>query len=112
MKSANRIQKALAAKNTATFGAWQMLPGTNLSRAIARAGFDWICVDCEHGNIAGLPTTLIPPAHISKLLALPLPFPSHSLTPTRPSNARVRRRYRLLRRLSHRTHPRQPRLDG
>ncbi|KAF2869888.1 2,4-dihydroxyhept-2-ene-1,7-dioic acid aldolase-like protein [Massariosphaeria phaeospora] len=28
-----------------------MLPGTNLSRAIARSGVDWICVDCEHGNI-------------------------------------------------------------
>jgi len=53
MKSANRVQKALAAKSPASFGAWQMLPGTNLSRAIARAGFDWICVDCEHGNIAG-----------------------------------------------------------
>ena len=31
-----------------------MLPGANLSRAIARAGFDWVCVDCEHGNIAGM----------------------------------------------------------
>ncbi|KAF2686505.1 2,4-dihydroxyhept-2-ene-1,7-dioic acid aldolase-like protein [Lentithecium fluviatile CBS 122367] len=28
-----------------------MLPGTNHSRAIARSGVDWICVDCEHGNI-------------------------------------------------------------
>jgi hypothetical protein len=31
----------------------QMLPGTNHSRAIARSGVDWICVDCEHGNIDG-----------------------------------------------------------
>ena len=30
----------------------QMLPGTNVSRAIARTGPDWICVDTEHGNIA------------------------------------------------------------
>ena len=30
-----------------------MFPGTNLSRFIARAGFDWVCVDCEHGNMAG-----------------------------------------------------------
>lgn len=30
-----------------------MLPGTHLSRAIARSGFDWILVDCEHGNISG-----------------------------------------------------------
>ena len=29
----------------------QMLPGTNHARAIARSGVDWICVDCEHGNI-------------------------------------------------------------
>jgi 4-hydroxy-2-oxoheptanedioate aldolase len=28
-----------------------MLPGTNHARAIARSGVDWICVDCEHGNI-------------------------------------------------------------
>jgi len=28
-----------------------MLPGTNHSRAIARSGVDWICVDMEHGNI-------------------------------------------------------------
>lgn len=27
-----------------------MLPGTNHSRAIARSGVDWICVDTEHGN--------------------------------------------------------------
>lgn len=29
-----------------------MLPGTNLSRSIARSGMDWICVDTEHGNIS------------------------------------------------------------
>jgi 4-hydroxy-2-oxoheptanedioate aldolase len=29
----------------------QMLPGTNHARAIARSGVDWVCVDCEHGNI-------------------------------------------------------------
>lgn len=29
-----------------------MLPGSNLSRILARAGPDWICVDTEHGNIA------------------------------------------------------------
>lgn len=31
----------------------KMLPGSNLSRAIARTpGIDWICVDCEHGDIS------------------------------------------------------------
>jgi hypothetical protein len=53
MKSANRLQKALASGSGASFGAWQMFPGANLSRAVARAGFDWVCVDCEHGSIAG-----------------------------------------------------------
>lgn len=30
-----------------------MLPGSNLSRAIASADMDWICLDMEHGNIDG-----------------------------------------------------------
>lgn len=51
MQSANRLHNALR-KGGATFGAWQMLPGTNLSRTLARAGPDWICVDTEHGNIS------------------------------------------------------------
>lgn len=29
-----------------------MLPGSHLSRVMSRCGFDWILVDCEHGNIA------------------------------------------------------------
>ena len=30
-----------------------MLPGANLSRAIARTPYlDWICIDCEHGNLS------------------------------------------------------------
>jgi len=28
-----------------------MLPGSNHSRLVARTGYDWICVDTEHGNI-------------------------------------------------------------
>jgi len=52
MQAANHLQKALRAGSGQTFGAWQMLPGTNHSRTIARCGFDWVCVDCEHGNIA------------------------------------------------------------
>ncbi|KAF2085182.1 HpcH/HpaI aldolase/citrate lyase family protein [Saccharata proteae CBS 121410] len=50
MQSANRLHKALK-KGGATFGGWQMLPGTNHARAIARCNMDWICVDTEHGNI-------------------------------------------------------------
>ena len=52
-KNANRLQKALNIRPGTSFRAWQMLPGTNLSRVIARAGFEWVCVDCEHGNMAG-----------------------------------------------------------
>ena len=71
IRKANHLLNSLHAGKGPSFGAWQvrysrptlraqkhthhvlqMLPGTNLSRAIARAGFDWICVDCEHGNIA------------------------------------------------------------
>ncbi|KAL9099240.1 MAG: hypothetical protein Q9163_005231 [Psora crenata] len=51
MQAANRLQKALRSSTALTFGAWQMLPGSNQARTIARCGFDWICVDTEHGNI-------------------------------------------------------------
>ena len=53
MQAANRFQNALRGTSP-SFGAWQMLPGSNLSRLIARSGggWDWICVDTEHGNVA------------------------------------------------------------
>ncbi|EME87293.1 uncharacterized protein MYCFIDRAFT_125226 [Pseudocercospora fijiensis CIRAD86] len=52
MQAANRLQKALKSGRT-SLGGWQMFPGANLSRAIARTpGIDWICVDTEHGNIS------------------------------------------------------------
>jgi 4-hydroxy-2-oxoheptanedioate aldolase len=51
MQNANRLRKALNSSNGRSFGAWQMLPGSNLSRAISRTGYDWVCLDCEHGNI-------------------------------------------------------------
>ena len=54
VQKANRLQRALSAGSGLSFGAWQMLPGTNHSRLIAKSGFDWVCVDCEHGNIAGI----------------------------------------------------------
>ena len=31
-----------------------MLAGSNVSRIIARSGFDWVVVDTEHGNIDGV----------------------------------------------------------
>ena len=53
MQAANRLQKALK-KGGPTFGGWQMLPGSNMSRTIARSSphIDWILVDQEHGNIS------------------------------------------------------------
>lgn len=53
MQKANTLRAALGKGNGLSFGAWQMLPGTHLSRAIARSGMDWVLVDCEHGNISG-----------------------------------------------------------
>ena len=53
MQAANRLQRALRTGSGLTFGAWQMLPGSNQSRTIARCGFDWVLVDTEHGNIDG-----------------------------------------------------------
>lgn len=54
MQKANTLRAALGRGNGLSFGAWQMLPGAHLSRTMARSGFDWILIDCEHGNIAGI----------------------------------------------------------
>ncbi|KAI5251957.1 2,4-dihydroxyhept-2-ene-1,7-dioic acid aldolase [Aureobasidium subglaciale] len=51
MQAANRLHKTLHG-NALALGAWQMLPGSNLSRILARTSPDWICVDTEHGNIS------------------------------------------------------------
>ncbi|KAM0242656.1 hypothetical protein ACHAPO_001078 [Fusarium lateritium] len=50
MQQSNRLRTALLGGKKA-FGAWQMLPGANISRTLARSGVDWVLVDCEHGNI-------------------------------------------------------------
>lgn len=54
MQKATTLRTALNKGSGLSFGAWQMLPGSNLSRTIARAGFDWVLIDCEHGNISGM----------------------------------------------------------
>ena len=53
MQQANTLKRSLSEGSGLSFGAWQMLPGAYLSKAIAQAGYDWILIDCEHGNIAG-----------------------------------------------------------
>ncbi|CAF3593561.1 unnamed protein product [Fusarium graminearum] len=50
MQQSNRLRTALLEGKKA-FGAWQMIPGANVSRILARSGVDWVLVDCEHGNI-------------------------------------------------------------
>lgn len=68
MDNANTLRKALHTGSGLSFGAWQMLPGSYLSRTIARAGYDWICIDCEHGNIAGkytVPPITLPPVIVA-----------------------------------------------
>ena len=54
MQESSRL-KSTFAEGKQTFGAWQMLPGANISRLLARSGVDWVLIDCEHGNIDGTP---------------------------------------------------------
>ncbi|KAH7141901.1 HpcH/HpaI aldolase/citrate lyase family protein [Dactylonectria macrodidyma] len=52
MQHSSPIKIALAKTGKPSFGVWQMMPGANLSRLMARsAGIDWVMIDCEHGNI-------------------------------------------------------------
>jgi 4-hydroxy-2-oxoheptanedioate aldolase len=55
MQSANRLRSVFQEGKGPAMGFWQMLPGANISRALARAGVDWIMVDCEHGLMNGTP---------------------------------------------------------
>lgn len=71
MQAANKLQKALRSGPGVSFGAWQMLPGGNLSRIISRCGFDWVSVDTEHGNIDGTASRLDQYAFIFKARASP-----------------------------------------
>ncbi|KAI0841206.1 Phosphoenolpyruvate/pyruvate domain-containing protein [Hypoxylon sp. FL0890] len=45
------LKDAFLKNDTPSIGVWQTLPGQNVSRILARAGVDWVMVDCEHGNI-------------------------------------------------------------
>lgn len=51
MQKSNRLRTAFVENKGPSYGIWQMFPGSNVSRALARANPDWIMVDCEHGNI-------------------------------------------------------------
>jgi len=52
MQGANRLRVVLG-EGAPAFGCWQMIPGSNVSRTLARTGVDWVLVDQEHGNIDG-----------------------------------------------------------
>ncbi|KAK2065102.1 HpcH/HpaI aldolase/citrate lyase family protein [Colletotrichum caudatum] len=52
MQTANRLRTAFTKGAGPSLGLWQMIPGANVSRVLARSpGVDWVLVDCEHGNI-------------------------------------------------------------
>lgn len=53
MQASSRFRVALN-EGRQTLGMWQMVPGANVSRLLARTGVDWVLVDCEHGNMDGL----------------------------------------------------------
>ena len=53
MQASNRLKTALS-QGRKSYGAWQMIPGANVSRVLARSGVDWVLVDCEHGNLDGM----------------------------------------------------------
>ncbi|KAI9172044.1 Cysteine and histidine-rich domain-containing protein [Paramyrothecium foliicola] len=50
MEASNKLKSAFKEGRT-SLGMWQMIPGANVSRILARTGVDWVLVDCEHGNI-------------------------------------------------------------
>jgi hypothetical protein len=47
MKAANRLKVAFDEGKGPSMGCWQMIPGSNVSRTLARTGVDWVLVDCE-----------------------------------------------------------------
>lgn len=51
MEAANQLKKVLDEGKRPSMGVWQMIPGSNVSRIMARSGVDWVLVDQEHGNI-------------------------------------------------------------
>lgn len=47
---ANPVKKKWA-RGEPTFGAWLSIPSTFSAEAVARRGFDWVCIDTQHGLI-------------------------------------------------------------
>ncbi|KAJ2906061.1 HpcH/HpaI aldolase/citrate lyase family protein [Zalerion maritima] len=51
MQESNRLRRVFNEGKGPSMGVWQMLPGANVSRILARSAVDWVMVDCEHGNM-------------------------------------------------------------
>lgn len=51
--TSNKLKQVFTEGKRPAMGFWQMIPGANVSRVLARSGADWVMVDCEHGNIDG-----------------------------------------------------------
>lgn len=49
MKSVSEI-RALLARDEATVGTWLQIPNADVAELMARAGYDWVAVDMEHGS--------------------------------------------------------------
>jgi len=112
MLKSNRLAQVLLEANRPAMGFWQMLPGTNISRILARAGVDWVMVDCEHGNIDGRKSPVAvkfhrrrqPPRQIVSRLA--------QMMLLRLGHARMCPRNCCSRRFPHRADTRSPTVDG
>jgi 2-keto-3-deoxy-L-rhamnonate aldolase RhmA len=84
MLKSNRLKQVFIEGKRPAMGFWQMLPGANISRILARTGADWVLVDCEHGNIDGMSPLL------ATLVPRTGPLPSdleYIVTPLRWGNA-------------------------
>ncbi len=46
-----RLRRTLAAGEPA-FGAWVMIPSPLVAEGLAVAGYDYVCIDCQHGFVA------------------------------------------------------------
>lgn len=44
--------RSILARDEATVGTWLQLPSADVAELMARAGYDWVAVDMEHGSFA------------------------------------------------------------
>jgi hypothetical protein len=71
MLRSNRLKQVFDEGKRPAWGFWQVLPGANMSRLLARSGVDWVIVDCEHGNIDGMQSTPVSLRGQTGIMTLP-----------------------------------------